>query len=250
VCTNLTTGTFTCECSPGYTGNGVNCTDVDECALNQDDCNDIKGLCLNDTPGSFSCACVLPYYGDGKSCDCQQKAATNVMGQAGFDAQSSITDDGSATSFAGGFGSLVEWDSQQDADGCPDSGSVMFGSAASGVDSVPYGVSGVCAPVAPDTDYHFGFKFKLNAGAGFGCQLLEYDTSDCGTFVTAANSRHYSAPSVDDTLWRQSEDLALHTEDNVHGVLVYCQADSNQTETNYVYSHIDHFYLNSAAAKF
>jgi hypothetical protein len=44
-----------CECITGYTGDGKTCTDMDECALNADDCAD-NAFCSH-APGGFICTC-------------------------------------------------------------------------------------------------------------------------------------------------------------------------------------------------
>ncbi|CAH3164840.1 unnamed protein product, partial [Pocillopora meandrina] len=48
-CTN-TNGSHLCDCQPGYTGNGQNCTDIDECKTYSNKC-DVNALC-NNTHGS------------------------------------------------------------------------------------------------------------------------------------------------------------------------------------------------------
>ncbi|XP_055571561.1 nidogen-2 isoform X1 [Falco cherrug] len=53
-----------CECLPGYTGDGIDCSDVDECAENP--CH-LAATCYN-MPGSFSCRCQPGYEGDGFQC--------------------------------------------------------------------------------------------------------------------------------------------------------------------------------------
>ncbi|NXV16075.1 NID2 protein, partial [Cepphus grylle] len=53
-----------CECLPGYSGDGIHCADVDECAENP--CHP-AATCYN-TPGSFSCRCQPGYEGDGFQC--------------------------------------------------------------------------------------------------------------------------------------------------------------------------------------
>ncbi|NXR68438.1 NID2 protein, partial [Rhadina sibilatrix] len=63
-CLSRGDGRATCECLPGYTGDGIHCSDVDECAENP--CHP-AAVCYN-TPGSFSCRCRPGYAGDGFQC--------------------------------------------------------------------------------------------------------------------------------------------------------------------------------------
>jgi len=51
------------RCPPGYTGDGMTCTAVDECARNNGDCRP-EALCTN-TLGSRTCACRPGFDGDG-----------------------------------------------------------------------------------------------------------------------------------------------------------------------------------------
>jgi hypothetical protein len=53
-------------CPAGYTGDGVTCTDIDECAAVTNPCNGTS-LCMN-TPGSFACTCPTGYHYDGSDC--------------------------------------------------------------------------------------------------------------------------------------------------------------------------------------
>ena len=51
-CTN-TDGSFSCACDDGYTGDGVSCSDNDECALGTDDCG--PGFTCSNNAGSYAC---------------------------------------------------------------------------------------------------------------------------------------------------------------------------------------------------
>ncbi|XP_041376626.1 latent-transforming growth factor beta-binding protein 1-like [Gigantopelta aegis] len=59
-CTD-TPASFQCDCNPGFSGDGVTCSDVDECALSPCHAN---ATCIN-TPGSFNCQCNPGFTGDG-----------------------------------------------------------------------------------------------------------------------------------------------------------------------------------------
>ena len=70
-CTNLN-GSFECECNPGFAGDGVECSDIDECSLSLHTC-DANATCTN-LKGSFSCRCgsrftgFEGFMGDGHTC--------------------------------------------------------------------------------------------------------------------------------------------------------------------------------------
>ncbi|MFH0900914.1 MAG: EGF domain-containing protein, partial [Pseudomonadota bacterium] len=67
-CTNLPGG-YECDCLAGYEGDGVSCTDIDECQQTPYPC-DPFALCTN-TGGSFGCTCPTGFVdqsGDGKAC--------------------------------------------------------------------------------------------------------------------------------------------------------------------------------------
>lgn len=74
----------TCECKEGFSGNGLECTDVDECAKGQDNCS-ADATCTNND-GGFECACKAGYDGDGFDCkdidECAQAGLNNCSAAA------------------------------------------------------------------------------------------------------------------------------------------------------------------------
>eukprot|EP00933_Yihiella_yeosuensis_P048548 TRINITY_DN447_c2_g1_i1.p1 TRINITY_DN447_c2_g1~~TRINITY_DN447_c2_g1_i1.p1 ORF type:complete len:1116 (-),score=225.21 TRINITY_DN447_c2_g1_i1:116-3463(-) len=71
-----TIGSFSCACNAGYIGDGVSCTDFDQCAFKQDNCSALADC--EDKVGSFECKCKVGYYGDGYNCtDIDECNATN-----------------------------------------------------------------------------------------------------------------------------------------------------------------------------
>ena len=65
-CTN-TNGSFECTCLSGFTGDGKNCTDVNECSRKEDNtCHDYA-TCRN-TIGSYLCECNNSFTGNGTHC--------------------------------------------------------------------------------------------------------------------------------------------------------------------------------------
>lgn len=65
-CSN-TEGSYQCTCDMGFSGDGMNCSDVDECARNMSEC-DPNASCVNEI-GSYSCFCLQGYTGNGSICE-------------------------------------------------------------------------------------------------------------------------------------------------------------------------------------
>jgi MYXO-CTERM domain-containing protein len=55
-------------CEPGYVGDGVSCSDLDECNDDQPGPCDANATCTN-LVGSFTCECLPGFEGDGLGCD-------------------------------------------------------------------------------------------------------------------------------------------------------------------------------------
>ena len=75
-CTN-TPGSRTCACNTGFSGDGVTCTDINECATNTDNCDANAASCTN-TPGSFTCACTSVSPATASTCTDINECATNT----------------------------------------------------------------------------------------------------------------------------------------------------------------------------
>lgn len=57
---------YQCVCDLGYVGDGLTCSDIDECQK-ENICPENETECMN-TPGSFSCDCKQGYTLNGTQC--------------------------------------------------------------------------------------------------------------------------------------------------------------------------------------
>ena len=64
LCENFDGG-YNCDCMDGFEGEA--CLDVDECSLQQDNC-DSDAQC-NNFPGGFECSCSEGFFGSGQKCE-------------------------------------------------------------------------------------------------------------------------------------------------------------------------------------
>ncbi|XP_043991780.1 mucin-like protein [Gambusia affinis] len=76
-CLNIRTN-YTCVCRVGYQGEGLQCSDINECLSGIQSCHS-KARCTN-SPGSYSCVCLDGYVGDGKTCEDIDECQTNNGG--------------------------------------------------------------------------------------------------------------------------------------------------------------------------
>eukprot|EP00041_Stephanoeca_diplocostata_P037910 m.1459087 g.1459087 ORF g.1459087 m.1459087 type:complete len:2541 (-) comp25124_c0_seq2:179-7801(-) len=62
-----TTGSYTCSCNAGWTGSGVTCADLHECADSTRNSCSALATCT-ENPGSYVCTCNDGWSGDGQAC--------------------------------------------------------------------------------------------------------------------------------------------------------------------------------------
>ena len=195
-------GNMECVCDAGYTGNGLSCSDIDECTDGTDDC-DANATCTNNN-GGFACACDAGYTGDGVSCTDVDECANGIDN---CDANATCTNEDGSFSCAcdaGYTGDGVTCTALQACVNngdcganatCEDVGGAMVCVCADGytgdgvtctdVDECADGTDN-CDINASCTNVDGGFSCTCNAGYsgdGVTCVILEtcVDAGDCGT---------------------------------------------------------------------
>ncbi|XP_059149452.1 uncharacterized protein LOC131936443 [Physella acuta] len=73
----LCNGSNLCVCIKGYQGDGLNCTDKDECAPNGGNNCNVNANCIN-TAGSFKCVCKNGYAGNGVNCTALPRSCKDI----------------------------------------------------------------------------------------------------------------------------------------------------------------------------
>ncbi|MBK9259502.1 MAG: hypothetical protein IPM54_06650 [Polyangiaceae bacterium] len=191
---NASCNNSTCECDTGYTGDGYNCTDIDECQTNNGGC-DIHATCTN-TPGSRTCACNMGYTGDGVTCtdidECQTNnggcdpnaTCTNTPGSRTCACNAGYTGDGETCTFDGQMTKL--WVGYNNACAQADSGNAKcWGSNAAGVlgigDQNPRGVNpGEMGSNLPLLDLGTGkMATRIGIMTDAACAVLEDASLKC-----------------------------------------------------------------------
>uniref|UniRef100_A0A803VDB2 Stabilin 2 n=1 Tax=Ficedula albicollis TaxID=59894 RepID=A0A803VDB2_FICAL len=77
----LSNGTVSCVCKPGYEGDGLSCSKVDPCAvLKPGGCN-INAECVQTGPGEHRCVCQAGWTGDGRDCSAINNCLLPSTGQ-------------------------------------------------------------------------------------------------------------------------------------------------------------------------
>ena len=65
---NDTDGSYECTCDDGFTGNGTECNNINECPNGDDTHGCHDNATCTDNNGSYECTCDDGYTGDGFNC--------------------------------------------------------------------------------------------------------------------------------------------------------------------------------------
>lgn len=179
---NNTPGAYDCTCNAGYKGNGKDCKDVDECNEDLDNCS-MNANCTNQD-GSFKCECKNGFNGDGITCNGSKEFGDAC--KAGEDCASGLC-------LTDTFDMCTVTCTQQVADDCGAQG-VTGLCVAVGMDTF------VCAgdlTFGPDNDDEIlksGDSLKRSFQTKTDADLFLLDIAAAGTYQVAA------FPDPDDTL--------------------------------------------------
>ncbi|MFE8596306.1 FG-GAP-like repeat-containing protein [Archangium violaceum] len=188
-CTN-TVGSFTCACNAGYEGNGVTCTNIDECAANP--C--LNGGTCTDGINSYTCACAPGFTGTNCETNIDECAANPCLnGGTCTDGINSYT-----CACAPGF---TGTNCETNIDECAANPCLNGGTCTDGVGS--YTCS--CAPTYEGTNCQAcsGTLGDCNGNSSDGCEVnLQSDADSCGacgivcaTGQICSNSSCQAAPT-------------------------------------------------------
>lgn len=154
-------GTATCDgtscgvaCNQGYASDGMACVDVDECALNTDNCS-AYAVCTN-TVGGFDCDCKPGFTGNGVACTDVNECTQNL---------DNCSPNANCTNTPGGFTCACKVGYSGDGVTCTD------------VDECALNTDN-CSPNATCTNTQGGFNCLCNpgySGSGVNC----FDVNEC-----------------------------------------------------------------------
>jgi hypothetical protein len=212
-----------CECDDGYDGDGVTCTDIDECA-GDNECS-VDASCTN-TPGDYDCTCNVGYKGNGETCtdvdECNEDIdtcsvnanCTNQDGGFKCECKQGYTGNGMICNGSKEFGDPCEIGEDCASGLCLTDGDGMCTISCTqdvANDCGDQGVSGLCIEAAVDTfvcagDLTFGADKGDDEVMGPGDKLTRMfqTASDADVFLAkipvAGDYAIFATPDPDDNL--------------------------------------------------